>query len=56
MTENYVIRSKIKDITKDMSVASDFADALDIKVKEMIEQAMHRAKANGRNTVMVRDI
>ncbi len=54
-----VVRAKIKDVANDMgrfSVSSDFADALDAKVKEIIRAACERAKANGRKTLMPRDI
>jgi histone H3/H4 len=51
-----VIKSKIKELTAGFSVSADFADELDRKVKRMIEDAMARAKANARKTVMARDL
>ncbi len=51
-----VVKSKIKELTAGYSVSSDFAEELDLKVKEMISKAIDRAKANGRKTVMARDI
>jgi len=55
MTE-IVVKSKIKELTAGFSVSGDFADELDRQVKEMIEKAKDRAKANGRKTIMGRDI
>jgi len=56
MTDPLIVRARMKELTQGMSVSADFADELDIKVKELIEQAMKRAKKNNRNTVMARDI
>jgi histone H3/H4 len=55
MTE-VVVKSKIKELTAGYSVSSDFADELDAYVKQIIEKAKDRAKANGRKTIMSRDI
>ena len=55
MTE-VVVKSKIKELTAGYSVSGDFADELDRKVKSMIENAISRAKANARKTVMARDL
>ena len=51
-----VVKSKIKELTAGFSVSNDFADELDRIVKDMIDKAKDRAKANGRRTVMARDI
>ncbi len=55
-----VVKAKIKDVAvvdgKPLNVAGDFAEALNSKVKHIIEQACKRAKANGRNTVMPKDV
>ena len=53
---NLIVRSKIKEVAKDSNVSSDFANALNEKVKELIEAACERAKANGRKTVMAKDL
>ncbi len=55
-----IIRSKIKEYTevdgKKFQVSSDFADELAKKVEELIKQACKRAEANGRKTVMAKDL
>ncbi|MBR9675454.1 DUF1931 domain-containing protein [Candidatus Woesearchaeota archaeon] len=51
-----VIKAKIKEVTGGYSVSSDFVDVLNEKVKKLIEEAIIRAEANGRRTVMGRDI
>ena len=61
MTEDsIVIRSRIKDFAKvedkAVNVSGDFGDKLNKKVIEMIKEACVRAKENGRNTVMSKDL
>lgn len=51
-----IVRSKIKEVVGKHSVASDFADALDKKVEELVKAACARAEANGRKTVMAKDL
>jgi len=50
-----IVKSQIKEIAK-MSISSDFAPALEEKVKKLIEEAANRAQANGRRTLMAKDI
>ena len=55
------VRTQIKDILKESglgvdNISKDFMDKLDEKVKQMILDAVKRAKENGRRTVMGRDI
>ena len=50
MADMLVVRSKIKSATE-LNVASAFADALNEKVKELVNKAEERAKANGRKTL-----
>ena len=38
------------------SVADDFLPAVEAKVKKMVEEAFERARANGRKTLMGKDI
>ena len=52
----YVIKAKIKDAIPNFSIASDFADALSNKVEGMMKDAAKRAEANGRKTVMAKDL
>jgi histone H3/H4 len=55
-----VVKAKIKELAayqgKPLNVAGDFAPKLALKVESMIKEACDRAKANGRNTVMAKDI
>lgn len=56
MSDSLVVRSRIKEIAKDMNVASDFSDALSKKVEELIADAIRRAKENKRSTIQPRDL
>jgi histone H3/H4 len=56
MGELVVVRSKIKDVAKGMNVSGDFADALSVKVEELIKEACRRAKENKRSTIQPRDL
>lgn len=56
-----VVRTQIKDMLKEsgtdvQNISSDFLEALDKKVREMVSQACKRAAANSRRTVMSRDL
>ena len=55
-----VVKAKIKELAKvdekPLNVANDFYDAINKKVTGMIEESCKRAKANGRNTVMAKDV
>lgn len=55
-----VVKAKIKELAvlegKALNVGADVADALDLKVKKLIEEGCKRAKENGRNTLMAKDI
>jgi histone H3/H4 len=57
MTSEWIIvKSKIKEMVGTINVSADFNDELNKKVKQMIQDAVKRAEANGRKTVMGRDI
>ncbi len=56
MGESLVVKAKIKDAAKGFNVSGDFADALSSVVERKIKQACERAEANGRKTVMAKDI
>ena len=57
MTSDWVIvKSKIKEMVGTFNVSADFNDELNKKVKQMIQESIKRAEANGRKTVMGRDI
>ena len=55
-----IVKSKVKEIVKeiagDFNVADKFADTLDVKARQLISDAVKRAQANGRKTLMPRDI
>ena len=56
MAELLVVRSKIKEVVKNMNVAGDFADTLSDKVMVLVKDACKRASENGRKTVQSRDL
>jgi histone H3/H4 len=56
MSDSVIVRTKIKEIVKEINVGGDFADALNEKVIEMIKKAIQRAEANGRKTIMAKDL
>jgi len=49
-------KSGVRDAAEDVNVGSDFYEALDEKVKELIKRAVERAEENGRKTVKSRDV
>jgi len=52
----YVVKAKIKDAVPGFSVAGDVAEALSKKVEEILKAASKRAEANGRKTLMAKDL
>ncbi len=51
-----VVKSKVKEITGAINVSADFYDTLNSKVKQMVHDSIKRAEANGRKTIMGRDL
>jgi len=58
-----IVRTKIKDIVKEVdesgvvnNISEDVGPAIDEKVKQMIKEAVKRAKANQRKTLFARDL
>jgi len=51
-----IVKAAVKETLDDMNVASDFYDALDDEVEELLEDAADRAQANDRKTVQPRDL
>ena len=49
-------KSGVRDAADGVNVGSDFYDALDDEVKELIDRAVERAEENGRRTVKARDV
>ena len=56
MNKWVIVKSKIKDMVGTFNVSADFNDALNDKVNQMIKDAIKRAEANGRKTIMGRDV
>ena len=55
------VKTQVKEILKESglrveNISNDFMDQLDEKVKELILDAVRRAKENGRKTVMAKDV
>lgn len=55
MGDMLVVQSKIKSAV-DMRVAGNVGERLSEKVKEILQKAAERAKANKRGTIMVQDL
>ena len=51
-----IVKSQVKEVIKGYNVAGDVADALDKKAEELLKAAAARAEANGRKTVMAKDL
>ena len=56
MADLLVVKAKIKDTIGDYNVAGDFAEELDKLVRHHVAKAVKRAEANGRRTVMAKDL
>ncbi|MBC8495719.1 DUF1931 domain-containing protein [archaeon] len=56
MSDLFIVKAKVKEIAQDFNVAADFSDALNEKAKQLILDSINRAKANGRRTLMTRDL
>ncbi len=51
-----VVKSKIKKVAAGYNVSADFSEGLNERVVELVEKACERAEANGRKTVMQKDL
>ncbi len=56
MADLVVVKAKLKDVIGDYNVAGDLAEELDKIVRELLKKAATRADANGRRTVMAKDL
>lgn len=54
--ESIIVKSQIKHLVGSYNVSGDFAEVLNQKTKQMIQDALKRAEANNRKTVMGRDL
>lgn len=51
-----IVKAAVKETLDDHNVASDFYEAFDEEVEELLEDAARRAEANDRKTVQARDL
>ena len=51
-----VTKAQIKQVVGDINISEDFYPALNHEVQRIIKRALERAKANGRRTLMARDV
>lgn len=51
-----IVKSAVKDALEGSNVPTDFYDALDAEVEELLEDTARRAEANDRKTVQPRDL
>lgn len=51
-----IVKAAIKEQLDQMNVSSDFYDALDTEVSELLDDAARRADENDRKTVQPRDL
>ncbi|MBU0977687.1 MAG: DUF1931 domain-containing protein [Nanoarchaeota archaeon] len=51
-----IVKSKVKEACKNMNVSADVPERLNLKVENLLKDAVERAKANGRRTVQARDL
>ncbi len=56
MADLLVVKAKLKDVVSDHNIAGDFAEELDKIVRDLVKKAAARADANGRRTVMAKDL
>jgi histone H3/H4 len=51
-----IVKAAVKEALNDKNVASDFYEALDAEVAELLADAARRAEDNDRKTVQPRDL
>ena len=51
-----IVKNGVKEAVDEKNVASDFYDALDERVANLLDEAATRADANDRKTVQSRDL
>ena len=51
-----IVKAAVKDALSKHNVSTDFYDALDEEVTELLEDAAERTEANDRKTVQARDL
>lgn len=53
---DYIVQSAVKEQLADHNVSSDFYDALDSEVEDLLADASQQAQDNDRKTVQARDL
>jgi len=56
MADWIIVKAKIKENIGNMNLGGDFAETLNEKVKCLVKDAVGRAEANGRKTIMAKDL
>ncbi|MFH1505456.1 MAG: DUF1931 domain-containing protein [archaeon] len=56
MADWIIVKAKIKENIGDFNLGGDFSEALNEKVKGLVKDAVARAEANGRKTIMAKDL
>lgn len=51
-----IVKTAVKDKAQGFQISADFVDAFEAKVETLLRDAMHRAEANGRKTLMAKDL
>ena len=51
-----IIKSKLKHVVKELNIAAEVFPELNKKVLKLLDDAVERAKANGRRTLQARDL
>ncbi len=55
-SDSIIVKAKVKELSRGYNVSGDVADALDKKAKQLLQDAIKRAEANGRRTIMAKDL
>lgn len=51
-----IIKGRIRQLVKGYNMSKNFGDALILKAEQLVKDACRRAEANGRKTVMSKDL
>lgn len=56
MATKIINKTQVRETSGDFRVSSDFYDALNAQVYDLVDQAKQRAEQNGRSTLMPHDL
>ncbi|MFH1367953.1 MAG: DUF1931 domain-containing protein [Elusimicrobiota bacterium] len=51
-----IVESRIREVTKGMSISPEFFSVLSAKVAELVNESKRRAEQNGRKTLQSKDL